>query len=86
MEEMIIMPFRIRNYNKMDILKEMMLTLIFVVALFGYWIEFFIVLSFVFNSYINLSFHSIILMAIILSFSVLIFQIIKITIKIASHA
>ncbi|MDF2945248.1 MAG: hypothetical protein K0S01_4106 [Herbinix sp.] len=79
------MSHKLGNYSKVDILKEMMWTLIFVVAFFGYWIELILVIAFIFHSNINLSFDSIILMAIILSFSIIIYRMIRISMKMARH-
>lgn len=69
------------SFTKVDILKDMIWTLISMIAFFIYLVVFLLVITFVFNSIIKLSFQAIVIISIVLTIGMLLYRIIKTLIK-----
>lgn len=72
-----------RSYTKFDIVKELIWGLIVTVATFVYWVLLLLGITFVFNSILKLSFQAVLLIAVFLTLSMLLYRIIKAIIKYA---
>lgn len=73
------MPEKSHNMDKLDILKELIWTLLIGVAGFIYWVALLLAITFVFNSIINLSFETILMVSLALSLVMVLWRVIKIS-------
>ena len=71
------MQDKTNKYHQVDIIKEIVWTIILTVLLFAYWIALLLAITFVFNSMIKLSVQAIILISAFLTISWLLYRIIK---------
>lgn len=70
-----------RDYTRVDVLKEMIWTLLLSVACFVYWVVLLLIITFIFNSIIKLSLEAIIIISVFLTISFLIYRCIKAIIR-----
>lgn len=73
------MPEKSNKMGKVDILKELIWTLLLGVATFIYWLAMLLIITFVFNSIINLSFATVLMISLLLSLVMVLWRVIKIS-------
>jgi hypothetical protein len=66
-----------RKYSGLDMIKEIIWTFLFTLASYVYWVVLLLIISFVFNSIIDLSFRDILIISVFLSICMMIYRIIR---------